>query len=173
MYEQLNNLYKYYENKYDSVSLSTITPSVFGNDSFYMQLAKRKRQVDSSSRCDISKYLNTDYCSYLSPNEVKKFDIMNWQKSHESTFSVLSKMACDLLTPPVSTIASKSSFSIATNIIGDRSTTFVAEMLEALTSLKDWENGHIGLQTLKDELQKNLKKFDFNTNNDVKEIDDN
>ena len=72
MYEQLNNLYKYYENKYDSVSLSTITPSVFGNDSFYMQLAKRKRQVDSSSRCDISKYLNTDYCSYLSLNEVKK-----------------------------------------------------------------------------------------------------
>ena len=101
MYEQLNNLYKYYENKYDSVSLSTITPSVFGNDSFYMQLAKRKRQVDSSSRCDISKYLNTDYCSYLSPNEVKKFDIMNWQKSHESTFSVLSKMTRDLLTPPV------------------------------------------------------------------------
>ena len=32
IYEQLNNLYKYYENKYDNVSLSTITPSIFGND---------------------------------------------------------------------------------------------------------------------------------------------
>ena len=42
IYEQLNNLYKYYENKYGSVSSSTITPSTFGNDSFFIQLAKGK-----------------------------------------------------------------------------------------------------------------------------------
>ena len=54
------------------VSLSTITLPAFENDSFYMQLAKGKRQVGPSNRGDISKYLNTDYCSYLSPNEVKK-----------------------------------------------------------------------------------------------------
>ena len=32
IYKQLNNLYKCYENKYGSVSSSTITPSIFGND---------------------------------------------------------------------------------------------------------------------------------------------
>ena len=42
-YEQLNNLYKYYENKYGSVSSRTITPSTFGNDPFFIQLAKEKR----------------------------------------------------------------------------------------------------------------------------------
>ena len=92
IYEQLNNLYKYYENKYGSASSSTITPSTFGNDSFFMQLAKGKRQVGPSSRCDLSKYLDTDYRSYLSPNEVKNIDIMKWWKSHEFTFPVLSKM---------------------------------------------------------------------------------
>ena len=70
-YEQLNNLYKYYENKYGSVSSSTITPSTFGNDPFFIQLAKGKWQVGPSSRCDLSKYLDTDYYSYLSPNEVQ------------------------------------------------------------------------------------------------------
>ena len=60
---------------------------------------------------------------------------MKW-KSHESTFPLLSKMARDLLTPPMSTVASESSFSIVANIIGDRRTTLTAEMLEALTCLK-------------------------------------
>ena len=175
IYEQLNNLYKYYENKYDNVSLSTITPSTFGNDSFFIQLAKGKRQVGHSSKCDLLKYLDADYCSYLSLNEVQNFDIIKWWKSHESTFPVLSKMACDLLTPPVSTIASKSSFSIATNIIGDMRTTLTTKMLKALTCLKDWEDGRMGLQTLEDKLKEAFKKLHdlhLNADNDVQEIDD-
>ena len=57
-YEQLNTLYKYYENNI------YITPCAFGNYSFFMQLAKGKRQVGPSSRCNLSKYLDTDYFSY-------------------------------------------------------------------------------------------------------------
>ena len=45
IYEQLNNLYKYYENKYGNVFSSTIISSTFGNDPFFIQLAKGKRQV--------------------------------------------------------------------------------------------------------------------------------
>ena len=76
IYKQLNNVDKYYENKYGSVSSSTINSSTFGNDSFFIQLAKGKRQVGSSSRCDISKYLDIDYYSYISLNKVQNFDIM-------------------------------------------------------------------------------------------------
>ena len=126
IYEQLNNVDKYYENKYGNVFSSTINSSTFGNDSFFIQLAKGKRQVGSSSRCDISKYLDTNYCLYLSPNEVQIFDIMKWWKSHESIFPMLSKMACDLLTPLVFTIASEYAFSIFANIIGDMRTTLTA-----------------------------------------------
>ena len=102
-----------------------------------MQLAKEKQQVGPSSRCDLSKYLDTGYCSYLSPNEVKNIDIMKWWKSHEFTFPVLSKMARDLLTLSMSTVSLQYIFSIVANIIGDRRTTLVAKMLEALTCLKD------------------------------------
>ena len=137
-----------------------------------MQLAKEKQQVGPSSRCDLSKYLDTGYCSYLSLNEVKNIDIMKWWKSHEFTFPVLSKMARDLLTLSVSTVSLQYIFSIVANIIGDKRTTLTAEMLETLICLKDWEDGCIRLQTLEDELKKNLKKLDLNTNNDVQEIDD-
>ena len=137
IYKQLNNLYKYFENKYGIVSSNTITPSRFGNYPFFIQLAEGKRQVGPSSRCDLSQYLDTDYYSYLSPNEVKNFDIMKWWKSHESTFPMLSKMEHNLLISLVSTIASESAFFIATNIIRDRKTTLTMEMLEDLTCLKD------------------------------------
>ena len=42
IYEQLNNLYKYYENKYGNVSSSTITSSTFGNDSFFYTISQGK-----------------------------------------------------------------------------------------------------------------------------------
>ena len=87
---------------------------------------------------------------------------MKWWKSYESIFPTLSKMTHDLLTPLVSTVALQYSFSIAANIIGDRRITLTTNMLEALTCLKDWEDGHIGLQTLEDELKEVFKKLHLN-----------
>ena len=69
----------------------------------------------TSSRFDLSKYLNIDYSSYLTPNKIQNYDILKWWKSHESTFLVLSKMTHDLLTPLVFIVVLKSNFSIATN----------------------------------------------------------
>ena len=98
VYEQLSTIYEYYESKYGSASSSTTTSFTFGNDPFFMQLAKGKKQVGSSSMYVLLKYLDTDYLSYLSHDEIKNFDIMKWWKSHEFTFPVLFKMARDLLT---------------------------------------------------------------------------
>ena len=60
-------------------------------------------------------------------------------------------MACDLLTPPMSTVVLESTFSIAANMIGDRRTSLTPEMLEALTCLKDWEEEHMRLQSWVDD----------------------
>ena len=137
-----------------------------------MQLVEGKPQIGPSSRCDISKYLDIVYYSYISHNEIKNFDIMNWWKYHESTFPMLSKMVCDLLTPSMSTVASEYAFSISTNMIGDMRTTLAIEILEVLTCLKDWENRRMRHQTLECELEEDLEKLDLNTNNDAQEIDD-
>ena len=81
-------------------------------------------------------------------------------------------MTRDLLTPPVATVASEYAFSITANIIGDRRTTLTIEMLEALTCLKDWENGRMRFQTLKDEFKETFKNLDLNADNDIQDIDD-
>ena len=38
---------------------------------FLMQLAKGKPQIGPSSKCDLSKYLDTVYYSYISHNKIK------------------------------------------------------------------------------------------------------
>ena len=69
-------------------------------------------------------------------------------------------MPRDLLTPPVSTIASDSTFSIAANILGERRTRFSDEMIEVLTCLKDWEDARFRLQKVEDEYSRTLEKLD-------------
>ena len=45
-------------------------------------------------------------------------------------------------------------------------------MLEVLACLEDWEDGHMRLQTLEDELKEAFKKLHLNADNDVQEIYD-
>ena len=81
-------------------------------------------------------------------------------KIYDSTFPVLSKMTSDLLTPLVSTVASESTFSIASNILGERRTRLSDEMLEVLTCLKDWEDARFRLQKEENEYARTLEKLD-------------
>ena len=60
----------------------------------------------------------------------------------------------------MSIVASKSTFSITTNILGERRTRLLVEMLEALTCLKDWKDIHFKLQKEKDEYARTLEKLD-------------
>ena len=69
-------------------------------------------------------------------------------------------MPRDLLTPPVSTVASESTFSIAANILEERRTRLSDEMLKVLTCLKDWEDVHFRLQKVEDEYSRTLEKLD-------------
>ena len=71
-------------------------------------------------------------------------------------------MTCDILTPPVFTVASIYLFiffSIVVNIMGDRRTTLTSKLLETLTCLKDWKDGRMRLQTLEDELKRRLREI--------------
>ena len=64
----------------------------------------------TSSKFDLLKYLDIDYSSCLTTNEIQNFDNLKWWKSHESTFFVLSKITHDLLTPLMSIVKSEFTF---------------------------------------------------------------
>jgi hypothetical protein len=80
---------------------------------------------------------------YLDSDTVDQFDddfnIMNWWHEHKLTYPVLSILAKNILSMPVSIISSESAFSLTGRIIEERRRRPSPEMVEMLSCSKDWE----------------------------------
>ena len=96
----------------------------------------------SSNSSELASYLDCDTVSQLDD----EFDIMQWWHEHKLTYSILPVLAKDILTVPVSTISSESTFSLTGRIIEERRRRLNPETVEALTCIKDWENAETRLQ---------------------------
>jgi hypothetical protein len=67
----------------------------------------------STVTSELVSYLDCDTVNQLNDD----FNILNWWHEHKLTYPALSIMAKDILTIPVSTISSKSTFSMTGRII--------------------------------------------------------
>ena len=65
-------------------------------------------------------------------------NLLTLWRQYENMFPILSKMARDVHSIPVSTVSSESAFSSSGRIIDDRRHSLKSEMVEALTIYKDW-----------------------------------
>ena len=74
------------------------------------------------------------------------FQILAWWRLQGVRFPVLSILARDILTIPVSTVSLKSAFSTTGRIIEERKTSLTPEMVEMLICLKDWKNASLRMQ---------------------------
>ncbi|WVZ96399.1 hypothetical protein U9M48_042039 [Paspalum notatum var. saurae] len=93
----------------------------------------------------------SELSTYLESDNLQKFDdddfnILNWWHEHQITYPVLSILAKDVLTVPVSTISSESTFSLTGKIIEERRRRLNPKMVEMLTCIKDWEEGEARAQ---------------------------
>jgi len=83
--------------------------------------------------------------SYLDSDPVSEYDddfnILSWWRDHRRLYPVLSILAKDVMTVPVSTISSESTFSLVGRVIEERRRSLTSDMLEMLSCLKDWELG--------------------------------
>ncbi|KAL1344810.1 hypothetical protein AAHE18_08G071600 [Arachis hypogaea] len=93
----------------------------------------------------LSKCINFLYQQYQSSEEAKecepyshKFDILNWWKVNSTRFSILENMAREVLFIPVSTVASKSAFSIGGRVLDPYRSSLTPRMVEALVCTGDW-----------------------------------
>jgi hypothetical protein len=96
----------------------------------------------ASNAYELVSYLDCDTVSQLDDS----FDILRWWHEHKLTYPVLSIMAKDVLTVPVSTISSESTFSMTGRIIEERRRRLKPETVEWLTCIKDWELAEARLQ---------------------------
>jgi len=83
--------------------------------------------------------------SYLDSDPVSEYDddfnILSWWRDHRRLYPVLSILAKDVMTVPVSTISSESTFSLVGRVIEERRRSLTSDMVEMLSCLKDWELG--------------------------------
>ncbi|WVZ77496.1 hypothetical protein U9M48_025355 [Paspalum notatum var. saurae] len=85
----------------------------------------------------------TELSSYLDSDTVQKFnddfDILDWWRDRKITYPVLSILAKDILSVPVSTVSSESAFSLVSRVIEERRRRLAPSMVEMLSLVKDWE----------------------------------
>uniref|UniRef100_A0A8R7QX52 HAT C-terminal dimerisation domain-containing protein n=1 Tax=Triticum urartu TaxID=4572 RepID=A0A8R7QX52_TRIUA len=67
------------------------------------------------------------------------FDIIQWWHEHKVTYSVISILARDVLSVPVSSTSSESAFSLAGRILEERRTSLTPDMVRTLMTVKDGE----------------------------------
>ncbi|WJZ88271.1 hypothetical protein VitviT2T_007588 [Vitis vinifera] len=137
----LYNLYNYYKEKYGN-DINTIKLPPTNSSSFYKgaleMLKSRKKTTNSSpnNTSDLDKYLNTDIISF---EDQEDFDILIWWKSHQHKYPVLSIIARDVLTVPVSTVASEAAFSAGGRVVSKKRCNLAPDVIEAGICVKDWE----------------------------------
>jgi len=143
---ELHKLYDKYESKFGAAR--TTHPSRL--------TGKRKQAWDkifgvsvSSSPSSVGSYVVAPGLSeltvYLDSDNVvpyyDEFDVLNWWHKHKLTYPILSTLAKDILTVPVSTTSSKSTFSLTSRIIEERRRRLGTDTVKMLICCKDRELG--------------------------------
>ncbi|KAI8534491.1 hypothetical protein RHMOL_Rhmol10G0094100 [Rhododendron molle] len=157
VHDLLTTMYAKYDSKFHSTAASTaapLTPSTSGNDEFWNFVSSNIGIGSStvSSRIELDKYLDLES---VNVNDMRDFDVLAWWKRNEDKYPVLSIMARDLLTPPVSSVASESAFSAGSRVLDEKRNRLAPDILDCLICLKDWEDARLGIQkrSAKDEFR--------------------
>ena len=74
----------------------------------------------------------------LNKKQNSKLEILSWWKEHYNRFLELSLMARDLMSIPITTVASQSSFSTRKNILTSYQSRLLPENVEAMLCTKSW-----------------------------------
>ncbi|XP_058192137.1 zinc finger BED domain-containing protein RICESLEEPER 2-like [Rhododendron vialii] len=146
----LTSIYASYESKFACTTAAPYSSSINDpcstsnneNDPSWF-LISGPSSSETLSRSELTQYLEINL---VTNEEFQSFDILAWWKKTEKTFPILSIMARDLLTPPVSSVASESAFSAGNRVLDERRSRLAPDILDCLICLKDWEDARLGIQ---------------------------
>ncbi|KAG5516718.1 hypothetical protein RHGRI_037453 [Rhododendron griersonianum] len=117
-----------------------------------MSLLKIRRMSHTSTvsgvESELTRYLNQPA---LETDDDEPFDLLSWWRSQESRNPILTAMARDILTVPVSTVASEAAFSAGGRVISEKRASLSPATVEALICLKDWQLAEWRLQQAEQE----------------------
>ena len=73
-------------------------------------------------------------------------DVLAWWKGERLRFPILSRMAADILSVPITTVVSESTFSVGGRVIDDRRAFMSVETVQMLLCGNDWIRSLHGLK---------------------------
>ena len=103
-------------------------------EEFY-KISEEEDILQSKSELDI--YLEEKLHPSKSSGE-DDFEVLQWWKANSSKFQVLSKMTSDVLTIPVSSVASECAFSTGGGVLNKFHSSLLPSTTEALICTQDW-----------------------------------
>jgi hypothetical protein len=111
---------------------------------FATRLGLEKFIYESNStqhnKSELEVYLENPFCPEIGNS---CFDILAWWRINGPKYPILSRMARDVLSVPVSTVASESAFSKAKRILDEYRCNLLPETIEAIMCSHDWLQGRI------------------------------
>ena len=83
---------------------------------------------------------------YIPETSNSSFSVLEWWRNNSLKYTVLSKMAGDILAIPISTVASESTFSAGGRVIDEYRSKLNGESIEALICGGDWLRHNYNLE---------------------------
>lgn len=141
---RLTDLYTKYETKFaDTVRAHRPpAPAPSGKKKTLFKLFVSSTAGSSSSssggtqRSELAIYLNAEPVVH---DENVEFNILQWWHDRKSTYPVLSILARDVLTVPVSTTSSEGTFSLSGRVLEPRRASLHPDMVKSLMTVKDYD----------------------------------
>ncbi|XP_075074700.1 zinc finger BED domain-containing protein RICESLEEPER 2-like [Nicotiana tabacum] len=115
-------------------SLDTMETSNGSFGSFFEELKRHKVGIGGSdSKSELKKYLTEEV-----ENEIADGNILLWWKVNSPRFPFLPEMARDVLSIPISSVASECAFSTGGRILDSFRSSLTPKLVEVLLCLQDW-----------------------------------
>lgn len=154
----LDELYEAYKSQSDGpVQGQSDLPQSLRKKPTYMRRDKFKNYLlqsgEVAKKSDLEVYLQEDILLIVKED----FDILKWWKQHEDRFPVLSVLARDVLSMPISTAATDSTFSNGDNVLDDFRSSLTPKVVESLVCAQSWFSSSEEPKTVEEDMQSLLE----------------